>query len=66
MQIKSQDGNVYDIYEFSVSQKIISCKDNADRRRKKFLGEYESVARATDVFQMLLNETSGYFEMPKK
>lgn len=64
MQIKSQDGSTYDIYEFSLSYKVISCKDNRDRRRKYILGEYESIERETAVYKMILNETSGYFEMP--
>lgn len=66
MQIKSQDGTVYNIYEFSISDKAIWCKDTTDRRRKRILGEYESVLRATNVYKQLLNETNGYFEMPNK
>lgn len=66
MIIKGQNQKCYDIYEFMLSGKVISCKDNADRRCKHTLGVYNSVQRATDVFQEMRNETSGYYEMPQE
>jgi len=66
MIIKGQNKKCYDIYEFMLSGKVIYCRDNTDRRYKHTLGVYDSVYRATDVFQEMGNETSGYYEMPEE
>lgn len=65
MIIRSQDGKEYDIYEFSTEGKYVYCKDNADRRRKRVLGEYSSVEKATRVFNEIRRCVYGYFEMPQ-
>lgn len=64
MIIKSQTGKCHDIYEFSTSGASVFCKDNIDRRYKHILGTYNSRERATQVFQEIRCETSGYYEMP--
>lgn len=65
MTVKSQDGKEYDIYTISTRGKCVYCQDNADRRRKRLLGEYSSIAKATKVFDAIRKCISGYFEMPQ-
>lgn len=65
MLIRSQDGTEYDIYEFSTEGKCVYCKDNADRRRKRLLGVYSSVEKATQVFNAIRKCVYGYFQMPQ-
>lgn len=64
MIIKAQDGKKYDIYTISTREKCVYCQDNADRRRKRLLGEYENIKRATEVFDEIRKCTTGYYEMP--
>lgn len=65
MIVKSQDGKSYDIYTISTQGKCVYCQDNADRRRKRLLGNYSSIKRATVVFDAIRNCVTGYFEMPQ-
>ena len=65
MTVKSQDRKEYDIYTISTRGKCVYCQDNADRRRKRLLGEYSSIAKATKVFDTIRKCISGYFEMPQ-
>lgn len=65
MIVKSQDGKKYDIYTISTKGNCVYCQDNADRRRKRLLGEYSSIARATEVFDAIRKCVTGYFEMPQ-
>ena len=66
MIVKSQDGIKYDIYTISTRENKVYCQDNADRRRKRLLGTYSSIARATTVFDAIRHCVDGYFEMPKE
>lgn len=66
MIIKSQDGIKYDIYTISTDGKCVYCQDNADRRKKRLLGVYSSIARATTVFDAIRHCVDGYFEMPEE
>ena len=65
MIIRSQDDKEYDIYTFSTEGKCVYCQDNADRRRKRLLGVYSSVEKATRVFNAIRNCVDGYYEMPQ-
>ena len=65
MIIRSQDGKEYDIYTFSTEGKCVYCQDNADRRRKRLLGKYSSIEKATTVFDKIRKCITGYFEMPQ-
>ena len=64
MIIKAQDGKNYDIYTISKKGKCVYCQDNADRRIKRLLGEYENIKRATEVFDEIRKCTTGYYKMP--
>ena len=64
MIIRSQDGVEYDIYTFSTEGNCVYCQDNADRRRKRLLGKYSSIAKATEVFEAIRRCVDGYFNMP--
>ena len=64
MEVKAQNGVVYDIYTISTRENKVYCQDNADRRRKRVLGEYESIKRATEVFDEIRKCIVGYYEMP--
>lgn len=64
MIVKAQDGMPYDIYTISTKGNDVCCQDNADRRRKRLLGQYDSTKRATEVFDEIRKCTSGYYEMP--
>ena len=64
MIIKAQDKKNYDIYTISTKGKCVYCQDNADRRRKRLLGEYENIKRATEVFDEIRKCITGYYEMP--
>ena len=64
MQVKAQNGVVYDIYTISTRDNKVHCQDNADRRRKRLLGEYENIKRATEVFDEIRKCITGYYEMP--
>lgn len=64
MIVKSQDGNNYDIYTISTKGNCVYCQDNTDRRRKRLLGEYGSIEKATKVFDAIRKCVTGYFEMP--
>lgn len=64
MIIKAQDGKNYDIYTISTKGKCVYCQDNSDKRRKRLLGEYENIKRATEVFDEIRKCTTGYYEMP--
>lgn len=65
MIVKSQDGKSYDIYTISTRGECVYCQDNADRRRKRILGEYSSIERATVVFDEIRKCIDGYYEMPQ-
>ena len=65
MTIKAQDGTEYDIYTFSTENNCVYCQDNADRRRKRLLGEYNNLQRATEIFTEIRKCVDGYYEMPQ-
>lgn len=65
MIVKSQDGKDYDIYTISTKGNCVYCQDNADRRRKRLLGKYSNIAKATEVFDAIRKCVTGYFEMPQ-
>lgn len=64
MIVKAQNGKHYEIYTISTRDNKVHCQDNADRRRKILLGEYENIERATEVFDEIRKCTNGYYEMP--
>lgn len=64
MQIKAQDGTVYDIYKIGLSYKVIYCQDMKDKRKKHILGEYKTTKGAADIYLRIWNKKSGYYEMP--
>lgn len=65
MIVRSQDGVEYDIFSISTQGKNVYCQDNVDRRRKRLLGEYESIEKATRVFDSIRKCVDGYFQMPQ-
>lgn len=65
MIVKSQDGKEYDIYTISTKGKCVYCQDNSDRRRKRLLGVYSSIEKATEVFDAIRKCVVGYYEMPQ-
>ena len=65
MKIKAQDGTEYDIYTFSTESNCVYCQDNADRRRKRLLGEYNNSQRATEIFLEIRKCVDGCYEMPQ-
>ena len=65
MIIRSQDGKKYDIYTISTRGNCVYCQDNTDRRRKRLLGEYSSIEKATRVFDCIRRCVDGYFKMPQ-
>ena len=64
MIVKAQNGMPYDIYTISAKGNNVYCQDNTDRRRKRLLGQYDSIYRATVVFDEIRKCTTGYYEMP--
>lgn len=64
MIIKAQNEKLYDIYTVSTKENKVCCQDNADRRRKVILGEYQNDSRAYEVFNEIMNCIIGYYEMP--
>ena len=64
MIVKSQNGMSYDIYTISTKGNDVYCQDNSDRRRKRLLGQYDSIHRATEVFDEIRKCATGYYEMP--
>lgn len=66
MIVRSQDGMSYDIYTISTKGNCVYCQDNVDRRRKRLLGKYSSIAKATEVFDAIRKCVTGYFEMPQE
>ena len=50
MTVTTQNGEIIDIHEVSLQGNEISCKDPADRRRKKVLGVYADRRRATEIY----------------
>ena len=65
MIVKSQDGKEYDIYTIATKDKCVYCQDNSDRRMKRLLGVYSSIAKATEVFDAIRKCVVGYYEMPQ-
>ena len=64
MIVKAQDGNCYNIHTISTQGKNVYCQDTTDKRKKRLLGEYDSIEKATIVFDMVRKNTTSYFEMP--
>ena len=65
MIVKAQNGMPYDIYTISTKGNNVYCRDNTDRRRKRLLGQYDSIKRATVVFDEInfsTGETNFTFE----
>ena len=65
MIIKAQDGKEYDIFIVSTRCECVYCQDNTDRRRKRLLGKYKNIEKATKVFDQIIRCVDGYFQMPK-
>lgn len=65
MIIRAQDGNSYDIYMFSTESNCVYCQDNTDRRKKRLLGKYNNLQRATEIFMEIRNCIDNYYEMPQ-
>lgn len=68
MIITTQGGEIIDIHEITLQGNEISCKDPADKRKKKVIGVYADKRRATEIYAEIAcadwNEMKSY-KMPE-